>query len=396
MKLPDPSATAAWPAAIVRLLPLVAAVGYVALVMANPNSITWSTAVGAGMLAILGYRFPLSVVVGQSTILIAGELLDSTPLVPVKVLLVLSLIELVYRRGRRSTIAGAAVATVTYVILHYATVYSDRSIGGLAYALLGVVAAPVFLGLFLRSTKESLDVAQERATEAELRQELETEAARVHERTAIARELHDVIAHHVASIALRVGVAVDVLDDLAPPARAVLTDVQRQASAALSDLRGLIGVLRDPDMSAGAGIIEVTDLVGAIGTALETGRRAGLQIDDEVDHRIGQVDAIRGLCVLRLVQEGVTNAARHGAPDGAVHVRVTREADASFVTIANSCTPTPDRRHRAGFGLIGLRERVAALDGTLSAGPDSDGWKMTAYLPDGTAAPTAPTVLAAS
>ena len=144
---------------------------------------------------------------------------------------------------------------------------------------------PLLLGLVIRTTRELGRQAEERAAEEQRRHESESRAARADERSAIARELHDVVAHHVASMVLRVGVARHVLPDLDPRVAEVFDDVHGTGTAALADLRRLVAVLRDPDGVRGDAAltaIEPAALPAALG-AVETARRAGVTVDADID-----------------------------------------------------------------------------------------------------------------
>src|SRR3954452_4887293 len=177
-----------------------------------------------------------------------------------------------------------------------------------------VVGIPLLLGLVIRTSRELARQAEERAAEQQRRLESESRAARADERSAIARELHDVVAHHVASMVLRVGVARHVLPDLDPRAGVVFDDVHSTGTAALADLRRLVAVLRDPDAVRGDAALTAIDpsaLPAALRGAVETARRAGAIVEADIDPDVGTLDAVRGLAVLRLTQEALTNVAKH-------------------------------------------------------------------------------------
>src|SRR5256885_209272 len=139
------------------------------------------------------------------------------------------------------------------------------------------------------------------------------------ERTAIARELHDMVAHHMASLALRVGVARHVMTDLDPRVCEVLDDVHAGATTALVDLRRLLTALRtqgEPEQA----LAESAELPAAVHALIESARSSGLTVEYEIGPELSGLDAVRSLTVLRLVQEGLTNVAKHAGPDAAVRV----------------------------------------------------------------------------
>jgi signal transduction histidine kinase len=265
-------------------------------------------------------------------------------------------------------------------------------ISGQIFGLLVVVGLPVLLGLNVRGSRELTRQAQERAAEERLRRDSQTRAARADERTAIARELHDVVAHHVASMVLRVGVARHVLPDADPRVTEVFDDVHGTGSAALADLRHLVAVLRDPDAVRGdAGLIaiEPSALPAALAAAVERAQSTGLTVEADIAAPVANLDAVRGLAVLRLTQEALTNVAKHAGPaakarlavsvvDGDVHWEVGDDG-------APEAVPA-DRPPGGGHGLTGMRERVSVLGGSLEAGPSGTGWVVRTVLP----APAAP------
>jgi signal transduction histidine kinase len=248
-----------------------------------------------------------------------------------------------------------------------------------------VVGLPLLLGLVIRTSRELARQADERATEQQRRLESETREARAAERAAIARELHDVVAHHVASMVLRVGVAQHVLPGLDPRVTEVFDDVHGTGTAALADLRRLVEVLRNSEgvrADAALTAIEPAALPAALDAAVDRARQAGVRVEAEVDPAVGGLDGLRGLAVLRLTQEALTNVAKHaGAAAGA---RLTVSVDAGTVhwAVADDGRGTvADGMPVGGNGLTGMRERVAVLGGELVAGPTGSGWRVAATLP---------------
>jgi signal transduction histidine kinase len=256
-----------------------------------------------------------------------------------------------------------------------------------AYNIAILVGVPVLIGANIRAARQLAGQAEQRVVVEEGRRVFETRAARADERTAIARELHDVVAHHVASIVLRVGVARHVLSDADPRTNAVLDDVHATGSAALSDLRQLVTVLRDPHAAPNEPAmvsIEPAALPAALGAAVQRARQTGVTVEATIDPQLSTLDSVRGLAVLRLTQEGLTNVGRHAGPtaharlivavhDGAVALEVT-DSGVGMAPIAGTGT---------GHGIVGMRERVELLGGHFVAGPreGGPGWTLRATLP---------------
>jgi signal transduction histidine kinase len=201
------------------------------------------------------------------------------------------------------------------------------------------------------------------------------------ERARIARELHDVVAHHVSTIAVRAATLPYEVGDLPPPARAAIAEIAAGARAALADLRAVLGVLRAPaDEADGAPQPRLADLPALIARvqSADPGTRILLTVDGP---QRPIADGVH-VCGYRIIQEALTNAVRH-APGSKVQVEVWYGADELTVAVrddgASGVLPSDGG---GGYGLIGMRERVAMLGGTLKAGPrPGGGFEVVAVLP---------------
>jgi signal transduction histidine kinase len=207
------------------------------------------------------------------------------------------------------------------------------------------------------------------------------------ERVRIARDLHDVVAHHISVIAVQAEAAQEVA--ATDPARAsqAMATVSETARAALGELRRALGVLRsEPDRSPQPRLAAVDDLVESV-------RRAGLSVDVHTTGEARPVDGVVGVTAYRVVQEALTNVLRH-APASRARVDLDFCDGALVVTVADDGrgARVPSRRGASGgrlsgpagggHGLIGMRERVAAVGGQLDAGPAPDGgFNVRARLP---------------
>ena len=201
------------------------------------------------------------------------------------------------------------------------------------------------------------------------------------ERTRIARELHDVVAHHMSLIAVRAETAPYRLSDLSESARAEFGSLSDVAREALTEMRRLLGVLRNDEPAGLAPQPQLSDLPALV----ETARQAGVTVELSAPLAV-EVPSGVALCAYRIVQESLTNASQH-APGAAVTVSVDHEAGAVLLRVANGpgglggLSPS---ELRPGHGLTGMRERVALLGGSLSAGPAPDGgYVVSAVLPIG-------------
>ncbi|MFI7491538.1 sensor histidine kinase [Micromonospora echinaurantiaca] len=217
------------------------------------------------------------------------------------------------------------------------------------------------------------------AEQAELSELEKARRAVLEERTRIARELHDVVAHHMSLIAVRAETAPYRLDAVPEPAQAEFTAIAGTAREALTDMRRLLGVLRsesaDPETAPQPGLPDVPALV-------EAARRAGMTVTLEVDVP-AEPPAPVGLAAYRIVQEALANAARHAAGTE-VRATIRGVAGALQVRVANDRGdgPTTAGGGRPGHGLTGMRERAVSLGGTFTAGPTDDGgYAVLAVLP---------------
>jgi signal transduction histidine kinase len=238
-----------------------------------------------------------------------------------------------------------------------------------------VVIAVENLGSRLRAQR-ALEAQTERAEDERARR------AVLEERARIARELHDVVAHHMSLIAVRAETAPYRLPGLPESAQAEFGSLSEVAREALAEMRRLLGVLRHDQPADLAPQPELADLPSLVDTA----RQAGLSVELSVPPALGRVPAGVGICAYRIVQESLSNASQH-APGAAVTVSVGHDCGAVLLRVANGPggpAGAPVNEYGRGHGLTGMRERVALLGGSLSAGPSPDGgFVVSAVLPLG-------------
>ncbi|MFI1992116.1 sensor histidine kinase [Actinoplanes sp. NPDC020271] len=342
-----------------------------------PTPLQWLLAVLAFASALLLHRRPpINLLVQTALFAVAMIKLDDATINQVGTAWAVGELALWAPRPRY-LIGGLALVTATYAVCDL-----PQQAGQIMPSLVGLainLGLPTLLGLVVRTTRE-LGLRAEQQTLTEQR------AARADERGAIARELHDVVAHHVASMVLRVGVARHVLPDVDPRVAEVFDDVHGTGTAALADLRRLVDVLRDPDGVRGDAAltaIDPTALPAALDGAVETARRAGVIVEAEIDPAIVTLDAVRGLALLRLTQESLTNVAKHAGPEprAALHVAMDGADLHWSVTDDGGHTPPASAVPGGGHGLTGMRERVAVLGGSLTFGPHGPGWRVATVLP---------------
>jgi signal transduction histidine kinase len=285
-------------------------------------------------------------------------------------------------------LAAANVATsVIYFLLHDHPAYPlwvDLVIRGVASA------AAVGWGLFVQAYRRVTVAFREDAARLKAEQQLRIEQARLTERTRIAREMHDVLAHRMSMLSLYAG-ALEVRTDARPEELAqAATAIRTSAHEALEELRTVIGVLRDGTTGRPEppqpGLADVPGLV-------ESARAHGMTVDYSCRVPAPGPPAVLGRTAYRLVQEGLTNAGKH-APGAPVDVRLDGSAGAELrIRISNPCCGgvaapavpgvgvAAPAVPGAGVGLVGVEERVALAGGRVEYGADRDTFRLEAWLP---------------
>lgn len=200
-------------------------------------------------------------------------------------------------------------------------------------------------------------------------------AVRLAERNRLARELHDSVGHALSIVTVQAGAAGRVLDTDPAFARQALNDIETSARAGLRDLDHVLGLLRDDD-SARAPTPTLADLPRLVAST----RTTGIDITAELSGRIGDVPQAISREAYRIVQESLTNAARHA---GQVPVRLTLNVDDEHLELAltNPLDVSHPQSSGGGRGLNGIQERVTTLRGHVTAGPDGGHWRIAVRLP---------------
>ncbi|MFF9484127.1 sensor histidine kinase [Streptomyces sp. NPDC014676] len=243
----------------------------------------------------------------------------------------------------------------------------------------GIVSfAPASTGLIVRNHRDAAEAARLRAEQTALLAEMDRTQAVTAERARMARELHDMVANHLSAIAIHSTAALSLDDE--KTSRDALAVIRENSVQGLSEMRRLIGILRDgaDDREPAA-----TPTLDGLGALVEGARANGLDVTLDATHT--SVPAPVELAAYRIVQESLTNALKHAAP-GKVTVLLRRLDDGLDIRVSSPYggRDTP-RAPGSGAGLVGMRERVALLGGTFEAAPESgpDGklWVVRASLP---------------
>jgi signal transduction histidine kinase len=242
---------------------------------------------------------------------------------------------------------------------------------------LPILTAAAFIAGQVASELRAASAARDARTREAEQQRMLTE-----ERLRIARELHDVISHSIATIGVQAGVAAHVWDQQPEQAREALLTIKDLSRDALRDLRGMLRVLRqsddDADREPAPGLSRVPELLDRV-------RAGGMVVELQVEGTARPLTPATDLAAYRAVQEALTNVIRH-APGASAEVRVQYADDSVRVDVTDDGgAQETSTVSGAGLGLSGLRERATALGGTLDAGPTgSHGFRVSMSLPTGT------------
>ncbi|MGW6441546.1 sensor histidine kinase [Lentzea sp. NPDC055074] len=203
----------------------------------------------------------------------------------------------------------------------------------------------------------------------------ELEQVKSLERERLARDLHDTVAHHVSAMAIRAQAGLATAAHRPEAATEALALIESEASRALAEMRTMVRALRHNDSADLAPSPTVSDV-----ELLASAGRPGPEVDVRIDGAVGGLPKSVGTAIYRLTQESVTNARRHARHATRVEVRVTVGEESVRLRVSDDGTPG-NARFLQGHGLIGMKERATLLGGTCEAGPDAEGWTVTAVLP---------------
>ncbi|RAO43550.1 hypothetical protein GAR06_04686 [Micromonospora saelicesensis] len=282
-------------------------------------------------------------------------------------------------RGRQLAgyLAGVALVLTGGVLVGLAvggvrriTTASSGNVLLLAACLVGL---PLVFGLWVRARQDTLAALRDRAERLEREQEARADRVRAEERTRIAREMHDVVAHRVSLMVVHAGaLEVTAVDPATVEAAALIRTTGRQA---LTDLREVLGVLRQagPAVTPERGLDTLDELIGE-------SRAAGLRVSRQDEGVPTALPATLGRTAYRVVREALTNVRKHAA-DAETTVCLRYLPDGLEVLVRNGPSEGGSTLPGAGQGLLGLRERVELLGGRLEAAPVDGGFLVRALIP---------------
>lgn len=218
-----------------------------------------------------------------------------------------------------------------------------------------------------------------RSAEALEHQATRTRAAVAAERTRMARELHDVAAHHLTGLVVQAGAAERLVDVDPERAKESLRSVRAQGRETLDALRSIVGILRETGEGA-TGTVPVPGLADVPGL-LDAARASGTEVERRDDGAAVPLAPLADVTAYRTVQEALANARRH-APGLPVTLTTSTTPDRLRLEVEHVLPPARDASHEPGYGLVGMRERAALVGGHLEAGPTAEGtWRVRLDLP---------------
>ncbi|WP_432055278.1 sensor histidine kinase [Streptomyces sp. bgisy022] len=355
----------------------------------GPEGVTWNLrtpgplglalmALGAVALAFRR-RAPRTVlaVTGAASVL---DSLTGDPRAPVAMCAVIALYTVASTTDRPTTwrlgLLTMTVLTGTAMAAGPLPWYAQENLAIFAWTGIGASA-----GDAVRSRRAVVRAIRERAERAERTREEEARRRVAEERLRIARDLHDVVAHHIALVNVQAGVASHVMDRRPDQAKEALAHVREASRSALEELRATVGLLRqsgDPEAPTepAPGLDRLDELAG-------TFRSAGLRVEVARDIGDTTLPATVDSAAYRIVQEALTNVQKHAGSGARAEISIVRVGRNIEITVLDDGTDEePAPAPGGGHGLLGMRERVTALRGTLTTGPRyGGGFRVHAILP---------------
>jgi signal transduction histidine kinase len=371
-------------AAVPLLAGAVVAVGISVRADATARPLALALGLAAAAALVLRRRMPAMTLAVSGGLVLALFAVDRTAGGVAVIAPAVALYSLALTRGRIHLVLAAVAAVVAVVAAD--TLLAGRhgqSVTLQTLAHVTLVAVPLLAAEALRSRRSYVKLLLEQLEQAEQTREDEALRRVEQERLRIARDLHDVVAHTLTTINVQAGVAAHLLDRDVNHARDALATIETASHDALDELRAIVGVLREPNDTTAP--LEPAPGLDTLDQLIDNAREAGLDVSIESDglHPDRVPDAVQ-LAAFRIVQESLTNAYRH-APGASARVNLAYHPGRLSVTVENTAAVRvagvlPDG-NGSGVGILGMRERVTALGGTLDASPSAGGFRVAAELP---------------
>lgn len=331
---------------------------------------------GAGPVALMARRrFPVAVYAVVFSATLAYSVIGY-PRGPIFLSLLVAFFTVVITGHRLAAILGLAAGYLGFLWLPFLL---DREPAPSLGASLGLAA---WL-LVILSAAELIRVRRERALEAARVRAEEARSRASEERLRIARELHDALGHQLSLINVQSGVALHVNEELPKQARSALDAIRQASKEALTELRSVLEILRQGDEQAPR---SPPPTIARLDNLVSQAAAAGLTVRTETVGEVRPLPFGVDVAAFRIVQEALTNVARHAGPATATVQVEYGDSDLTIQVNDDGRGPPQQRKPGSGKGILGMRERVAALSGELEAGPrPGGGFRIRARLPlDGT------------
>ena len=374
------STTEGWVVTGIALV--LAALGEIILVHGSQAEEVYIPAVMMAAPVVFVRRLPrtAAVISTLAAVTFAGDTSASWPVASVVGLMLVVGTAAYELAGRRSFVFGLPLFTLligSVFVINAAAPMNGDDPGAGTFLLLVLVAAAMTFGALFRSRRAAVS---ERDATLEAHAQTLREQSLIEERTRIARELHDIVAHHISSIAIQAETARFTTAGLSEQGADRFAAIGDSARAALDEMRRLLGVMRTPlaeaDLAPQPGLDQIDQLVD------ET-RGLGTEVRFTVSGTVAELPEDVELVAYRIVQEALTNARRH-APGAAVDLALGYAPDTLTVIVRDHGPGADDVIDANGFGLIGMRERATAVGGTVGSRNHPDGgFEVTAHIPLG-------------
>ena len=345
------------------------------------STAVFGLALGAALPIAMRRRWPLQAL-GIATVSLTiataiGQSFAPDPLIAVPMYQVASV------RERRESFPALVIVGASLVIAAAVGAATHPREGQATFSVLLAIAA-WFVGDSVRARREYTAGLAEQAAQRARENVERAQRGVAEERLRIARELHDVVAHSLSVIAVQSGVGRHVIDARPEQAKQALAAVEKTSRSALDELRRMLGVLRrqesdGPDLSPAPSI-------GEVGALVEEIRSTGVPVELRIAYEsLGELPPLVELSAYRIIQEALTNVVKH-APSARTVVEVRRDHDELVVEVTDdgggTIPPYPSGTSENRHGIVGMRERAALFNGSLSAAPrPGGGFRVLARLP---------------
>jgi signal transduction histidine kinase len=351
----------------------------------DPDALNAVIVVAAIVSLAVRQRYPLAVLACVVAAEASLTILDYPPSVGDVLAFLIAVYSVAAHRGLAHSAIGGFAALVWFFFM-IANIHGQMSLAT-QIPNVALLIGVWWLGRGLRLRRAYLDELEHRAMRLERARGSDARAARVEERSRIARELHDVVAHHVSVMTVQAGAARRILDKDPERTREALSTIEEVGRTALSEMRRIVGVLRterdtEPSGRELAPQPGVHDIGGLVDQVRETGLSVQLWIEGELRQLSPGVD----LAAFRLVQEALTNTLKHAGPQARAWVRLNYGDRQLTVEIEDNgrgvAAALSDNGDSPGHGLVGMYERVALYGGELRIGPrKGGGFEVRARFP---------------